>query len=65
MLSMADESWLSDLFETVEDDDPRLSQWQRGFIADLRRRYMEKRDEFFLSPKMKVKLQEIEARADR
>jgi hypothetical protein len=62
-LSMEEESWLSDLLESVDDDDERLSTWQRGFIADIRKRFENDGQAFFLSPKMKVKLQEIEERA--
>ena len=63
-LTQEDESWLTDLLETVDDNDERLSAWQQGFLTDIRKRFEADGSAFFLSPRMKVKLREIEERVD-
>lgn len=64
-LTQGDESWLQGLLDTVDDDDDRMSSWQRSFLTDIRKRFEAEGSAFFLSPKMKVKLQEIDERVDR
>ena len=62
-LSMEDESWLSDLLETVDDD--RLTAWQRGFIDDIRKRFEANDPGLFISPRMRVQLIKIEQQMEQ
>lgn len=59
-LTQAEESWLTDLFEMSDANSDKLNSWERGFVADNRKRYEEHGSKMWLSDKQKACLRKIE-----
>jgi hypothetical protein len=60
MLSILDEEWLVDLFDNTPDYWDRLTDWERGFMTDLQKRYEEEGSGMVLSSRMRVCLVRIQ-----
>lgn len=59
-LTQDEESWLNNLFEVVDGGIDKLNSWEKGFIADQRKRYEERGSKMWLSDKQKSCLRKIE-----
>lgn len=59
-LTITEEERLLEIFETADEVD--LTEWETGFIGDLKDRYKELGSRMFVSPRMWTILSQIEER---